>query len=178
MHQFLDACNFGAISPLCAWYNDAGFLVYIILFLAFAILISIFVIDIENQIIPDTLTFYLFVLALIVTLFYSGSFYSSMLTGFMTSLFLLILHLVTKGKGMGLGDVKLAIPVGMLLGWPAALVWVFLSFILGAAVGIILILFKKAKFGKRISFGPFLVVSFFISLYYGQYIFDWLFWPI
>jgi leader peptidase (prepilin peptidase)/N-methyltransferase len=97
--------------------------------------------------------------------------YVNILLSFAGAAFLLLLHLITRGKGMGLGDVKLALLGGLVLGWPSTLIWMMLSFIIGAIVGLILILLKKAEFGKHIAFGPFLVASFFIALLFGNRIF-------
>ncbi|MDP3994359.1 MAG: A24 family peptidase, partial [bacterium] len=91
-------------------------------------------------------------------------------SGFISAFFLLLLHLITKGKGMGLGDVKFAILGGLVLGWPYFVVWLFLSFIIGAVAGIVLILAKKASFGKKIPFGPYLVISFWLTMIYGNWL--------
>ena len=135
------------------------------------ILICIFVIDLEHQFIPDGLVFF----GIVLTFFYfilvdKNTIYLNLLSGFISALFLLILHLITKGKGMGLGDVKFAILGGLVLGWPYFVVWLFLSFVIGAFVGVILILFKKARFGKKIPFGPYLVVSLWITIIYGNWL--------
>lgn len=133
------------------------------------ILIAIFVIDLEYQIIPDEFVFFLFgITFLVILIFSAGDFYVRLLTAFFSGLFLLVLHLITRGKGMGLGDVKMALFGGLLFGFPQTLVWMFLSFIVGALVGLFLIIIGKAKFGKHIPFGPFLVVSFFITLIWGD----------
>ncbi len=144
-------------------------------FLIVSILIAIFVIDFEHQIIPDELIFLLFVLTTTVLILFSpDKLYQSLLSGFGAATFLLILHLATRGRGMGLGDVKLALFGGLFFGWPLTYTWFFLSFIIGAFVGIILLLAKKAKMGKPIPFGPFLVVSFFITLFWGERITLWI----
>ena len=103
-----------------------------------------------------------------IILFAPDKFYEYMLSGFIASLFLLLLNLFTLGRGMGLGDVKLALFGGVFFGWPLTLVWLVLSFIIGATIGIALIIFGKARFGKHIAFGPFLVISFFITLFMGD----------
>jgi len=86
------------------------------------------------------------------------------------SSFFLFLNLATLGKGMGLGDVKLAFLVGFLLGIKLSFYWMILSFVIGAIVGIMLILSGKTKFGKHIPFGPFMVVSFFLTLLFENII--------
>lgn len=88
-------------------------------------------------------------------------------------LFFWLLWYFTKGKGMGFGDVKLALPLGLLVGWPDVLVWLFSSFFIGALVGVVLILTKKAAFGKPIPFGPFLIIGAAVSLIWGDQLIGW-----
>jgi leader peptidase (prepilin peptidase)/N-methyltransferase len=133
------------------------------------ILLAILIIDLENQIIPDELVFLLFGLTFVIVFSsFTSAFFVSVFTGFAASLFLLGLHLITKGKGMGLGDVKLALFGGLFFGFPLTISWMFISFVVGALVGLFLIVIGKAKFGKHIAFGPFLVVSFFLTLIWGN----------
>jgi leader peptidase (prepilin peptidase)/N-methyltransferase len=158
-----------AASILCGWKSMVGVAALPYLLLVVSVLVSIFVIDLENNLIFDSNAFLLFVITAVLLIFSStDSLYARFLSGFSFAAFLLLIHLLTKGKGMGLGDVKLAIPLGIILGWRGSLVWMFLSFVIGAAVGIVLILLKKAKFGRQIPFGPFLVISFFLALFCGH----------
>lgn len=129
----------------------------------------IFIIDLEHQIIPDEISFLIIFLGVIDLLLVSPNlFYVNMLCGLCAALFLLLTHLVTKGKGMGLGDVKLALAVGIILGWPGTLVWMYAAFLIGAVTGVILILARKAKFRVPIPFGPFLAFAFLIALIYAK----------
>ena len=68
---------------------------------------------------------------------------------------------------MGLGDVKLAFLMGLLLGYPKVIIALYLAFLTGALVGVILILTKKADRRSQIAFGPFLVGATFITLFFG-----------
>lgn len=164
-------CSFG-----CPFWEQPKLVTLPLLFIVSTVLIAVFVIDLEKQMIPDILVFFLFVLVLATLLgFDTPDFYSRLFGGFASGSFLLILHLVTYGKGMGLGDVKLALPVGMILGFGLSVVWLFLSFFIGAVFGVVLILLKKAKFGEHIAFGPFLIFAFFITFFWGKQIFDLLF---
>ena len=157
-------------SPICLLKQSTDMFFYPLIFLLTLILLSTFFIDFEHQLIPDNLIF--LGIGLIVVVFFLLDFSglaSSIFSGLIASSFLLILNLLTKGKGMGLGDVKLAILGGMmLLNIQMTIVWIFLSFLTGALVGIILILGKKAKFGKHIPFGPFMVFSLFLTLVFGN----------
>lgn len=135
----------------------------------FLILEAIFVIDFEHQIIPDDLVFIGF--ALCVFLIPNFSFpISNLFAGFACASILLFIHFVTNGKGMGLGDVKFAILGGIIVGLRLSLIWLFLSFLTGAVIGIILILGKKAGLKSQIAFGPFLIIAIPITLVFGNVI--------
>jgi len=87
--------------------------------------------------------------------------------------FFYFLIVITKGKGMGGGDVKLGAFMGLVLGFPNALLALILSFISGAVVSLFLILFGKKHFGQHIAFGPFLVLGSLIALFWGNEIINW-----
>lgn len=140
------------------------------------LLICIFVIDLEHQFIPDGL---IFIGIIVWILFFLLSpvpypLFANFLAGFASAFFLLTLHLITKGKGMGLGDVKFAILGGLIVGPGLFLIWLLLAFLTGAAIGIILILGRKAHLKSRIAFGPFLVLAIPLALLYGEKILFWI----
>lgn len=87
--------------------------------------------------------------------------------------FFLILVLVTKGKGMGGGDIRLGAFIGMCLGFPASFLAIFLSFVIGAVVSIFLVIFGKKHFKEAVPFGPFMVVGSLIALFWGNEIMNW-----
>lgn len=156
------------VSPVC-YINDLKFLALPYLLFIAALMIAIFVTDFELQIIPDEFV----LLGLMITfpffpLFARKQMYEHYFAGFLAGGFLLLLHFLTKGRGMGLGDVKLALLVGMILGLKLAMMWLYLAFVIGAIVGIILIKLQKTQFGRHIAFGPFLVISFFVVLFWGE----------
>ncbi len=96
-------------------------------------------------------------------------FYKIFFNAFLASNFFLFLNFITKGRGMGLGDVKLVAAMGLFFwDWKGLVVWLMVSFFVGAFVGIALLLSGKAKLGKQIPFGPFLIVSFFVMLFGGD----------
>lgn len=135
----------------------------------FSILVIIFVIDFEHQIIPDSLVF----LAIFMSFGYllikdSPNMFLNVLSGLIASVFLLILNVATKGRGMGLGDVKFAVFAGMFLGPNLLFIWFLVAFLTGALVGIILILGKRAGLKDHIAFGPFLILSILIVKLYGD----------
>jgi prepilin signal peptidase PulO-like enzyme (type II secretory pathway) len=163
------SCEALSSSPFCTISFSIGLFALPFFFFLVVSLFALFITDMEEQIIPDELSFLLFIVSFFV-LVGSGTdaVYSSLLAGFLSALFLLLLHLGTLGRGMGLGDVKLALSLGLILGWPYVVVWLMGSFVLGAVIGVLLIAFGQAKFGKHIAFGPFLVLSFFIVFVFGD----------
>lgn len=129
-----------------------------IYYILYTLSLVIFVIDLEHQIIPDELTWSILLIGL-----YNFSFIN-IFSGFLVSILLLTLYLVTLGRGMGLGDVKLAIPIGLWLGLENSLVWLLLSFVCGGLVSSILLILKKANLKTKIAFGPFLIFAFWIVI--------------
>ena len=158
-----------SMSPYCSWESVLGKGSFLLNIFIFLILFSIFVIDIEKQVIPDTLIFWgTSIVAGLIILFFPDTFYFSIFSGLIAASFLLFIYMLTKGKGMGLGDAKLAIFAGLILAWPLTVIWLFSAFLTGAIIGIILILGRKTSFGKSIAFGPFLVFSFFLVYFFGD----------
>lgn len=111
--------------------------------------------------------------------FYRHALYTAypFLTGILMAIliggFFWALIIITKGKGMGGGDVKLGAFIGLMLGFPQSLVALMAAFILGASLSLFLIIFKKKHFGQVIPFGPFLVLGSLLALFWGNQILDW-----
>jgi prepilin signal peptidase PulO-like enzyme (type II secretory pathway) len=131
----------------------------------FCLLEIIFIIDLENQIIPDTFIFIGIVVAIVGN---SPAVLSNLFAGFACAAFLLLVHLATRGRGMGLGDVKFAVLGGFIVGLTFSPIWLLVAFLTGAVVGIILILGRKAGLKSKIAFGPFLVAAIPITLVFGN----------
>ncbi len=141
-----------------------------VLFLAF-ILLTIFIIDWEHQIILDSNVFWPLLLSVfLLVLFGENKIYIHLLAGLGSALFLLFINLITRGRGMGLGDVKLALFLGMVAGIWGSVVYMFWAFIIGAMVGIFLMVIKKKKMKSQIAFGPFLIMGFLIYMLGSTYL--------
>jgi leader peptidase (prepilin peptidase)/N-methyltransferase len=145
-----------------------GLLVYWVIISA---LVVIFFTDLLHQIIPDQVVYPAILISLLYAIRYTPyAIPASLGAG---TLFLL-LNLVTRGKGMGLGDVKLAGLMGLVLGFPKIVIALYLAFLTGALVGVILILLGRKRFGEHLAFGPFLAGATWISLFWGEVIWRWL----
>ncbi len=137
----------------------------------FSSLIAIFFIDLEHQIIPDQILLPVIVLFVLRSLLTTN--YWLLATGLGAALFLFLIWAITKGKGMGLGDVKLAFLLGLFLGWPKIVFAFYVAFLTGAVAGIILVLSGKAKLKGKIAFGPFLISAALVSFLWGDKILNW-----
>lgn len=164
----------GITATVCIYLFVTGSLPLYSSILIFLILFSflgIFVADVVYGIIPDLFV----VLSLVASLFYvlveGLPLYSHIAAAFGSLFFFFFLFVITKGKGMGLGDVKLSFVLGLVLGFPQIIVALYLAFLTGAAISIILVVWRKLRFfGSTIPFGPFLVASSVVALFYGEVI--------
>lgn len=130
--------------------------------------------DLEFKILPDEILLFLaLLLFLYLFLLPSPLLFQHVLVGFSSFIFFLFLYLITRGRGMGFGDIKLVFLLGGFLGWPGTLVAFFLAFVAGSIVGIMLLLIGRAKLGKPIPFGPYLLVGSWIAMFFGDAIFKW-----
>ena len=84
-----------------------------------------------------------------------------------SSAFFGILYLGSKGKAMGEGDIYLSGILALFLGPTLSLVMLFISFLTGAIVGVILVSMGRKRITQVIPFGPFLIVGFTISYLVG-----------
>ena len=137
----------------------------IIVFLVFSA-----VFDLKYMILPDFSTITLVFSALVLwcsRLFGNWIYMWSAVGSF---LFLDFLYLITKKKGMGFGDVKLAIFMGLFLGYPQIIIAFYIAFVVGALVSLILIILKKAGKKTPIPFGPFLILGTFVAWFWGGWL--------
>lgn len=152
-------------------FKDYSLWVFLIIVSCF---IALTVIDIEFTLLPDTLLKVLSLPILIFLLFSpSPVLLDGLLWGVIAFSFFLIIYLVTREKGMGFGDIKMSFLLGALLGFPGILSWLFMAFLSGSIIGIFMLILSKAKIGRPIPFGPFLLVSAYISFFWGTRLFDW-----
>lgn len=98
------------------------------------------------------------------------------LSGILLGLFLYLIYFFSKGKGMGFGDVELAVVVGLFMGLKLGAIALYLSFIIGGGFSLIYLAInaiykKKTKkiMKTKIPFGPFIITSVFLVVYFERY---------
>jgi leader peptidase (prepilin peptidase)/N-methyltransferase len=132
-------------------------------------------IDFDTQLLPDDLTYPLLWAGLLINI--DGAFVplQEAVIGAAAGYLVLwgiywLFKLVTGKEGMGYGDFKLLAALGAWLGWTMLPTIVLLSSVVGAVVGIGLIVFGGHKRGKPIPFGPYLAAAGLIALLWGDQI--------
>lgn len=136
-------------------------------------LIAMTFIDIDKMLLPDELTLPLLWLGLIISLGEVFVTPADAIIGAAAGYLSLWsvywgFKLLTGKEGMGYGDFKLLAALGAFTGWQGLPTIVILSSLVGAVVGITLILLKKNESSQAIPFGPYLAVAGWITLMYGN----------
>lgn len=93
-------------------------------------------------------------------------------SAFLISLFFYFLVFITKGRGMGGGDVKLGFLLGLFTPFPLSFITVFLAFLFGALLSLVLVVFRRKTMKDSLPFGPFLIASSYVALFFGNQIID------
>jgi leader peptidase (prepilin peptidase) / N-methyltransferase len=136
-------------------------------------LIALTAIDIDTQLLPDDITLPLLWLGLLVNLNNGFAPLSSAVIGAVAGYLSLwtvywLFKLTTGKEGMGYGDFKLLGAIGAWLGWKMLPAVILLSSLVGAAVGIALIVFTRHGRNTPIPFGPYLAAAGLIALFWGE----------
>lgn len=147
-----------------------------------SVLLAVFVIDYEHSLILDKIVLpsSIILAALNFVLLFAAPahftyslFWLGLLSAAGVYLFFAALHHLSHGKWMGLGDAKLGLFLGFAVPFPLIILNLFLAFMLGAALGLILIAAGAKKMSSKLPFGTFLAVSCIITLYFGPQILMW-----
>lgn len=162
----------GVLSAVLIWRYGSG--VYGLATLVFAyLLVAMSFIDADTQLLPDDLTLPLMWIGLLVNL--NGTFAPldeaviGAAAGYLALWSIYWLFKLATGKeGMGYGDFKLLAALGAWLGWKMLPVIVLLSSMVGAIVGIVLIVASQRSRDNPIPFGPYLAAAGFLTLLYGD----------
>ncbi len=137
-------------------------------------LLSVLVIDYKKQIIPNRLNLTMFEVGMVIAFLFGFSNVAitidmllGMLTGGIIFLMLALIGALIYGSkdAIGLGDIKFIGTLGLYFGFTNIIAISIMSFLIGAIFAIILIISKRKKANEYISFGPFIVISAFISIF-------------
>jgi leader peptidase (prepilin peptidase)/N-methyltransferase len=143
----------------------------------FEALLVMALIDIRLGIIPDEINIFLGVigvlLLLVPTPLDAGAVLIKIISALGAGIFFALLIAVTRGKGMGMGDLKLAIPLGLLFGWPEISLVLMAAFVIGAVVGMIAVARGTNSMKGTLPFGPFLALGAVTAFFWGASVIGW-----
>jgi len=136
-------------------------------------LIALTFIDVDTQLLPDSITLPLLWAGILFNLFGTFTDLQSAVIGAMGGYLSLwsvywCFKLVTGKEGMGYGDFKLLAAVGAWLGWQILPLTILLSSLVGAVIGIALIVLAKRGRNVPIPFGPYLATAGLLALFWGK----------
>ena len=139
--------------------------------LLFSALLALSVIDFRTFEIPVGFNIFILILGLVrVATDYKN--WLLYLIGLVSvSLFLFAIFAISKGRGIGGGDVKLMAATGLLLGWKLNLLGFVMGCILGSVIHIIRM--KVSKEGRTLAMGPYLSLGVVLTVFFGEYIISW-----
>lgn len=172
------------LTAACAWRFGFGWEALAAIFMTW-MLIAISMIDIDHQLIPDSMSLPLLWVGLLLSLFHPMPGAEILFVDPKTAIFGAVagylslwcvyhlFRLVTGKEGMGYGDFKLLGALGAWLGWQLLPLIILGSAVVGALVGISMIAFKRHDRSVPIPFGPYLAAAGWIAMLYGPQIMNW-----
>ncbi len=162
----------GLLTAIVAWRFGFGWAAFGGILFTWA-MIALSGIDLDTQLLPDSITLPFLWLGIGFNLFGIYTDLESSIIGAMAGYLSLwsvywLFKLLTGKEGMGFGDFKLLALIGAWLGWQVLPLTIILSSLAGALIGIFLILFKSHGREQPIPFGPYLAIAGWIALCWGS----------
>ena len=142
-----------------------------------SIMIIIFIYDLRWYLILDVITLPACLIVFIFNLLLGFNWQNLLISGIIGGSFFLFQFVISRGKWIGGGDIRLGLLMGLALGWPMILTALYIAYISGSIIGIYLLAAKKKKWGSRIPFGVFLTTATVISLFWGEELVSW-YWSL
>jgi prepilin signal peptidase PulO-like enzyme (type II secretory pathway) len=162
-------------------FNSLGYLMLAIWLVILIVFVSLALYDVKYKLLPNSLVYIALSLSIIfefinyINYNHTLSFIISRLLGviFSSGIFYLI-FMISNGKWIGGGDVKLCFSLGLILGGPLeAILMIFIASLLGSFISFLLLILGKFRSNMTIAFGPLLLVGTFICLFFGPQIINW-----
>ena len=166
-------CLYATIAVFSGGYfSVAGPVVRDIFFISIGLII--FASDAQYQIIFSSVAWVGALLGLILNLFFPGPTLLMMALGALVGGgFFGLQYIISHGRWIGGGDVRLGVMLGIWLGWRELLVALFIAYMLGAAIGVALLATGRRQRTSQIAFGTFLIIGAGIAHWYGEPIIRW-----
>jgi len=166
----------GALFVLVIWMTPPGPLLATRLILV-CILIALFGIDLEHQILPNVITLPGIAIGVLLSLIappgWKDALVGVLLGGGVLYAIAGAYYLWRREEGMGMGDVKMLAMIGAFLGWKAVLVTLVLSSFAGAIIGVALMAAQRGTMKFALPFGTFLAIGAIVAMFVGKPLVAW-----
>ena len=140
---------------------------------AITVLVAIFSTDAIASVIPDILTLPAIPIFLLWRWWIGADFYNLVIAAAVGGGFFLAQYAVSRGRWIGSGDIRLGALMGVLLGWPGILIALFISYLLGAVIALVMVARGSATWKSHIPFGTFLVLGTVAVLLFSNALLSW-----
>ncbi|MCF6276603.1 MAG: prepilin peptidase [Candidatus Magasanikbacteria bacterium] len=138
------------------------------------ILSFLFIYDYLYKELPDKITLPSIGILFVLSLIFGWHTWQSMLIGAVVlGGFFLFQFAISRGKWIGGGDIRLGVLMGIILGWPLAIVALMLSYVGGAFLSVILLALKRTSLESQTPFGTYLAVATLFTMFWGYNLLDW-----
>jgi leader peptidase (prepilin peptidase)/N-methyltransferase len=142
-----------------------------------AMLVALFFIDLEHQLLPDAITLPGIAVGVAASAFAGPGLVSSLAGAALGAVILLAIRWIWKRAtgvdGMGLGDVKMLAMIGAFLGWEQVWLVLFVASLTGAVVGVSIAAMGRGSMKTRLPFGTFLAVAALLASCWGEPVIAW-----
>ena len=159
--------------------NISNLLIFktLVWWLFFSYLLIIFVYDLKYYLILDQVTLPAIIIFFLINLFLGFSWLALLIGALVGGGFFFLQFIISRGKWIGGGDIRLGLLLGVILGWPQVLTALFVAYLLGSLFAIGLLLSGKKHWGDKLPFGTFLSLATLIVLLYGEVLIKW-YWSL
>lgn len=177
-YPLVEALN--GVLTLLLFIKSGPTLSFLALFLFTSSMVVITFIDLDHQIIPDSISLPGIVIGFIFSFFLPWNSWLNSLLGILLGGGSLLLvawgyEKLTGKEGMGGGDIKLLAMMGAFFGWRSVLFIIFAASLVGSVIGVTAMVIKKSDGKLAIPFGPFLAFGAMLYIFFGRQLITWYF---
>lgn len=177
-YPLVEALN--GVLTLLLFIKSGPTLPFLALFLFTSSMVVITFIDLDHQIIPDSISLPGIVIGFIFSFFLPWNSWLNSLLGILLGGGSLLLvawgyEKLTGKEGMGGGDIKLLAMMGAFFGWRSVLFIIFAASLVGSVIGVTAMVIKKSDGKLAIPFGPFLAFGAMLYIFFGRQLITWYF---
>lgn len=176
-YPFIEALHTIAWVSIVIFFGPTiPYLVPLLLFFA-SVSLALLMIDFDTLTLPNSIVYPTIIITYAYLAVYAaftgawGSLGQAGLASLALTGFYFLIYVLSRGRGLGFGDVKLALALGALLGWfgwGAVIIGTFSAFVIGGIPGAILMATGVLKRGKPIPFGPMLLIGAWVGIAFGE----------